>query len=230
MTRTALTHPEAMTRSTEAGAATARRAPARLGRAFWLKHLHRWHWISAALSLVGMLLFAATGITLNHAGEIEGVPRVTTRTATLPPELLAALPAVAGEEKRPLPPALRAWIAATFGVTAGDRLAEWSAEEIYLPLPRPGGDAWLSIERASGLATHEVTTRGWISYLNDLHKGRHTGPAWSWFIDLFAVACLVFCLTGLVLLHLHARARPATWPLVGLGLVAPLLLAILFIH
>jgi hypothetical protein len=47
-------------------------------RSFWLKHLHRWHWISAALSLVGMILFAATGITLNHAGEIEATPRVTT--------------------------------------------------------------------------------------------------------------------------------------------------------
>ena len=33
-----------------------------------------------------------------------------------------------------------------------------------------------------------------------------------------------------VLLQLHAGGRPSTWPLVGLGLVAPLLLALLFIH
>ena len=206
---------------------------AKATRSFWLKQLHRWHWISAALSLVGMLLFAATGITLNHAGEIEAAPRVMTRTATLPPALLAALPEpVAGEpeQKKPLPPALLPWIGQAFGVSAGDRVAEWSADEIYLALPRPGGDAWLSIDRESGLATHEVTTRGWVSYLNDLHKGRHTGLAWSWFIDLFAVACLVFCLTGLLLLQMHARVRPATWPVVGLGIVVPLVLAILFIH
>ena len=208
----------------------ARRATAVGGRGFWLKHLHRWHWISAAMSLIGMILFAATGITLNHAGDIEGRPQVTTRTATVPPDLLAALPAFSAEEKRPLPPALRDWVGAHFGISAGERPAEWSADEIYLPLPRPGGDAWLTIEREGGLATHEVTTRGWISFLNDLHKGRNTGAAWSWFIDIFAVACLVFCLTGLVLLWLHARARPSTWPLVGLGLVAPLILAILFIH
>ncbi|HCT04276.1 MAG TPA: hypothetical protein DIW86_02815, partial [Pseudomonas sp.] len=36
--------------------------------------------------------------------------------------------------------------------------------------------------------------------------------------------------TGLFLLQMHAGKRPATWPLVVLGLVAPLLLAILFIH
>lgn len=208
----------------------ARRAASMGGRGFWLKHLHRWHWISAAMSLIGMILFAATGITLNHAGEIEGSPRVMTRTATVPPDLLAGLPAFSGEDKRPLPPALRDWVGASFGISPGERAAEWSADEIYLPLPRPGGDAWLTIEREGGLATHEVTTRGWISYLNDLHKGRNTGAAWSWFIDIFAGACLVFCLTGLVLLQLHARTRPATWPLVGLGVVAPLVLAILFIH
>ncbi|RKW98339.1 hypothetical protein D9B85_13640, partial [Corynebacterium diphtheriae] len=28
----------------------------------------------------------------------------------------------------------------------------------------------------------------------------------------------------------HAGNRPSTWPLVGLGLVIPLLLALLFIH
>src|SRR3546814_7297453 len=63
-----------------------------LTRSFWLKQLHRWHWISAALSLVGMLLFAVTGITLNHAADIEASPTVTEREARLPPPLLKALP------------------------------------------------------------------------------------------------------------------------------------------
>jgi hypothetical protein len=200
-------------------------------RSFWLRHLHRWHWISAAVSLVGMLLFAATGITLNHAGRIEAAPRTTSRAATLPPALLAQLPAPSSrEDKRALPAPLRDWVAATFGITTDDRLAEWSAEEIYLALPRPGGDAWIAIDRRGGEATLEVTTRGWIAFLNDLHKGRHAGTAWRWFLDVFAVACIVFCVTGLVLLHLHAAARPLTWPLVGLGFVVPALLAILFIH
>src|SRR3546814_3285048 len=69
-----------------------------LTRSFWLKQLHRWHWISAALSLVGMLLFAVTGITLNHAADIEASPTVTEREARLPPPLLKALP-VGGAEK-----------------------------------------------------------------------------------------------------------------------------------
>jgi hypothetical protein len=199
-------------------------------RSFWLKHLHQWHWVSAALCLVGMMLFAATGITLNHAADIPATPRTATRAATMPPALLAALPQAGAGEKRPLPPAVRDWLAREMAVGAGDGPAEWSADEIYLALPRPGGDAWLSIDLGTGEVTHEATSRGWIAYLNDLHKGRHAGLAWGWFIDLFALACLVFCGTGLLLLHLHAGARPATWPVVGLGLVAPLILAVLFIH
>ena len=30
-------------------------------RAYWLKTLHQWHWISSAICLLGMLLFAVTG-------------------------------------------------------------------------------------------------------------------------------------------------------------------------
>ena len=46
-------------------------------RSFWLRQFQRWHWISAAICLIGMVLFAATGITLNHAGSLESKPVVT---------------------------------------------------------------------------------------------------------------------------------------------------------
>ncbi|WP_202804680.1 PepSY-associated TM helix domain-containing protein, partial [Novosphingobium sp. B-7] len=49
---------------------------ARKARQFWLKQLHTWHWISAAVALVGMMLFAITGITLNHAAQINAEPVV----------------------------------------------------------------------------------------------------------------------------------------------------------
>lgn len=202
---------------------------ARSPRARWLKTLHQWHWISSALCLVGMLLFSITGITLNHAGQIEAQPQRVTIEASVPPSLrpmiTGALP-----EGAALPPALRQWMAEALDLRLDTRPAEWSADEIYLNLPRPGGDAWLSIDRHSGAVLYERTDRGWIAYLNDLHKGRNTGPVWSWFIDLFAGATLVFCLSGLVLLQLHAGHRPLTWPITGLGLLIPALLALFLIH
>lgn len=176
-----------------------------------------------------MLLFSITGITLNHASRIEAKPQVVNRQLELPGELLQAL---GGREdgNAPLPRAAAQWLGEQLAVSIGRRPAEWSAAEIYLSLPGPGSDAWLSIDRETGAVEYESTRRGWVSYFNDLHKGRNAGPAWGWFLDIFAVACLVFCVTGLFLLHLHARQRRMTWPLVGLGLVVPLLIALLLIH
>lgn len=199
-------------------------------RAAFLKQLYQWHWISSALCLIGMLLFALTGITLNHAGQIESRPLVSTREATLPPELLNQLAARPAVSKEAVPDTVRAWISKQLSVDVAGRDAEWSARDVYISLPRPGGDAWMNIERSSGEISYEITDRGWIAYLNDLHKGRHTGLAWSWFLDIFAAACFIFCLSGLLLLQLHAPKRKTTWPMVSLGFIIPFLLLMLLVH
>jgi hypothetical protein len=182
------------------------------------------------MCLVGLLFFTVTGITLNHAGEIEAAPSVRETAATLPPELLAILKAAAEGKTRALPDIIADWIEKRLGAAAGGRRVEWSSNEAYVALPRPGGDAWVAVSTASGEVTYEATSRGAVSFLNDLHKGRNTGTAWRLFIDGFAVACLVFAVTGLLLLYLHAEGRPSTWPLVGFGLLLPSLLVIFFIH
>ena len=212
-------------------------------RAYWLKTLHEWHWVSSAMCLVGMLLFAITGITLNHAGQIEAKPQIVTGQAKLPAPLLVELQKAAEQAQNlastsgdkagaslPMPDSVKVWASNEFQAEIGQRGVEWSADEAYVPLPRPGGDAWLRIGLEDGEAEYESTDRGWISYFNDLHKGRHTGVAWSWFIDIFAAACLVFCITGLFILQMHAGRRPMTWPMVGLGLLLPALLALLLVH
>lgn len=216
-----------------AEAARATTAREQKNRAFWLKHLHQWHWVSAAACLIGMILFSVTGFTLNHASAIASKPEVTTTLAELPPALLEALRRGAASEddqSRPLPHEVTQWLRERMSVRAAGAKAEWSEDEVYVSLPRPGGDAWMTIDLASGEVTHELTDRGWISYFNDLHKGRNTGAAWSLFIDVFAFAALIFALSGLFLLKMHANHRPATWPMVTFGLVLPLVLAILFIH
>lgn len=199
-------------------------------RAQFMRQLRQWHWISGAVSLVSMLLFAVTGITLNHSSAIEAKPRVTTAEATLGEAAISALAAAPRTGRAPVPDGVAAAVSDAVGVDIAGREAEWSESEAYVSLPRPGGDAWVSIERDSGALTYELTDRGWISYLNDLHKGRHTGPAWSLFIDVFALATIVFSITGLLLLQMYTKGRKSTWPLVGLGLGIPVLLAVFLIH
>jgi len=199
-------------------------------RAGLLRQMVQWHWISAAICLIGMLLFAITGITLNHAGAIETKPVTVEQEGKLPADLIAVAKA-AQATKAALPDPVRVWLAKELDVKAPKgAVIEWTDDEAYVALPRPGGDGWVTFDAASGDVAVETTSRGWIAYLNDLHKGRNSGPVWSLFLDVFALGCVVFCVTGLVLLQLHSHARRITWPLVGLGLVIPLVLALLFIH
>lgn len=198
---------------------------------FWKRQARTWHWLSGAICLIGMLAFAATGITLNHARQIEASPRVETREAVLSPASLEAIaPDIAFIDSADLPVPVRRELRRVLGVDTGDAAAEWTDIDVYVSLPRPGGDAWLSIDRETGDVLYEVTTRGTVAYLNDLHKGRSTGPVWSLFLDVFAVACMIFCLSGLWLLQIHSARRGSTWPLVVAGIGAPVILLLLFVH
>ena len=194
----------------------------------WLGTLRQWHWISSALCLAGMLLFAGTGITLNHASQISAKPIIVTLEATLPEPLRVDLNRAVTEQQ--VPNAVQAWLKQQLKQSVRVSDAEWSADELYIALPRPGGDGWLSIDLDSGDLLYESTNRGWIAYLNDLHKGRHSGVVWSWFIDIFAGTCVVFSVTGLWLLLRQSKMRLSTWPITLAGLVIPLLIMLLFIH
>ncbi|MFV0922931.1 PepSY-associated TM helix domain-containing protein [Sphingomonas parapaucimobilis] len=198
-------------------------------RSWWLKQFHTWHWISAAVSLVGMMLFAITGLTLNHAASISASPKTVQKSGLLAPGLRSLL-AHPKANDAPLPPRVAEAVERAVDLDPAGRPGEWSDGEVYVAMPRPGGDAWVSIGRTSGAITSERTDRGWVSYLNDLHKGRNAGTAWFWFIDVFAVACIVFTLTGLLLLQMHARHRPSTWPLVAAGFLLPAAIAVFFLH
>lgn len=199
-------------------------------RAWWMNQFRTWHWISAALCLVTLLLFSITGFTLNHAADIGAEPVTATVEAQLPEALRAKLAAGETEDRAVLPDDLRAWLATHVGVEAGGREAEWLPGEIYLELPRPGGDAWISIDLLSGDVLFERTDRGLLALLNDLHKGRDTGKPWRLFMDVFAFATVVFSVTGLLLLKMQAARRRSTWPVVAAGLALPLILMLFFMH
>lgn len=194
--------------------------------------MHTWHWISSAVCLVGMLLFAITGITLNHAAAIESKAERVTWRGALPDALRESLAGQAATTSGAgaFPDALRDWLRMQDMWVPEAGATQWSADEIYWSRASAGADAWVNVDLATGDVEAETSDRGWIAFFNDLHKGRNTGTAWSWFIDVFAVACLLFCITGLVLLKLHAGHRAATWPIVLAGLVLPLLLIVFFLH
>lgn len=198
---------------------------------FWKKQARIWHWISGAVCLIGMILFSVTGITLNHAADIPATPKIETREMVIEgPGLEALVSEPTDGTTNSLPRETIRALRSGIGINAAGKTAEWTDFDVYVGLPRPGGDAWLAIDRETGAVEYELTTRGVVSWLNDLHKGRNTGIVWYWFIDVFSVAAIFFCLTGLWLLQIHAGKRAITWPLTLLGLVIPAVIALFFIH
>ncbi|QJR80695.1 DUF2271 domain-containing protein [Alteromonas pelagimontana] len=186
-----------------------------MSRHFW--NIKNWHWVSSAICLIGLLLFAATGITLNHAADIESEPQIASIENLVPASLLRQL-----KPSRQLPQTFYSWYKETTGMALSDSaLIQWEQNELYVASPRPGGDRWFTVALDTGEFYQEATDRGTLAYLNDLHKGRNTGPAWRWFIDIFSAACVVFSLTGLWLLKRYAKGRKSTWPLVIAGLLIP---------
>ncbi|MBU2976657.1 PepSY-associated TM helix domain-containing protein [Alteromonas sp. C1M14] len=190
----------------------------------------QWHWISAAICLAGMLMFAITGITLNHAADITVEPHVTDVEVTVPASLLTTITALP-DGNIPLPAELKQWLSKEYGINPpSSKSAEWDGVELYLSWPGPGQDHWLAIDTEVGELVYEGVDRGWIAYFNDLHKGRDTGTAWRWFIDIFSVVVIIFTVTGLQLLIKQAPHKSSTWPVTALSVLIPVLIMLVFIH
>jgi len=195
-----------------------------------LMTIRKWHWMSSALCFICMLLFSVTGITLNHAGSIESSPKTIHLEGVVPENIRAGIFLPKEQKNMEIPEAVLHWFSDNHKLKFYYIQAEVNDTELYLALPRPGGDAWLSIDAATGDFEYESTDRGWISYLNDLHKGRNTGKAWIYFMDIFAVACVIFSITGFLLLQRYADTRSSTWPLLVAGLVVPIFFMLFLIH
>jgi hypothetical protein len=196
---------------------------------FWSRQFRQWHWISSALVLALMLLFSLTGLTLNNPEWFAGEPTITSREIALSESLKQQLEAVESGES--LDTAIAARLSRETGIAisrSGPPLVEFG--EIIFDLGGPGVRSSLAIDLATGDAYYERIDNGFIARLNDLHKGRDTGVVWGLLIDITALVCIVFCVSGLGLLAINARARRWTWPVTTLGIAAPLIAYVLFVH
>jgi len=161
----------------------------------WALTLHIY--ISMAGFLL-LLLFAVTGLTLNHGDFGLSEPRVTAATVRVPAAILAS-PA-----KEPLAAHIRQLTGERGRVTS----YRADDQEIELLFAAPGRRVHARINRADGVTTIETETRGWLAVLGDLHKGRDSGRVWAWVIDVTAVLFVMTAITGIITLSsLRARRR-----------------------
>jgi uncharacterized protein len=180
--------------------------PTRLDVFTWARRLHVY--ISMGTLLL-VLFFALTGITLNHPEIAFGSQVVRTDVAGEMPERWRT---AAGTDWLAVAETLRAEHGVRGQVT--DRYEDALGGQLSFRAPGYASDLFFDLRRG----TFELVTEseGWVAVLNDLHRGRNAGAAWSWVVDLSAAFLVVVALTGLVLLMYLRKIRPA-------GLIAALL-------
>lgn len=180
------------------------RAPTRRRSLGWWV---RWaHVYVSMVGFVSLLLFAITGLTLNHASyfEGEGVPREVEGS------IQSAWLGNGEDDVDRL--AIVEDLRARHGVRGlvHDFLVD--EEEILIVFKGPGYAADATIERDGGGYILVEQARGFMAVLDDLHKGRDSGGAWSMFIDVSAILMTLTSLSGLwLLLYLRQRRGAALW-------------------
>lgn len=172
-------------------------------------------WLHIYVSLIGLatvLFFSVTGVTLNHPNWFfseEG--RRSEVTGALDPKWMrgdvAKLEVVEHLRKE-------------HGVRGAMDRFEVEDAECYVSFRGPAYEADARIRRDSGAYTLGQTSHGFVAILNDLHKGRDTGPVWSVVIDVSAVVLGVISLTGLVLLFYLKLRRVTGMIVVVVGTIA----------
>lgn len=173
-------------------------------------------------SLAVVLFFSVTGLTLNHPDWfLEGV----SRTDRAEGQVDAAWLKLDDPDPDRSVDRLRVveHLRAAHGI--GGAMVEFRVDDLecLVTFKGPGYAADAFVDRETGRYSVTQTHHGLVAVLNDLHKGRDTGPAWSLLIDVSAVAMTLISLTGLALLfYLKLRRRPGL--VVGLAGTAVALL------
>jgi hypothetical protein len=158
--------------------------------------------------LAALLFFSLTGITLNHPrlffdgvsttseaeGRVEAGWVGASGTAGDPGSAVRKLEVVEHLRREH---GLRGALAS---FTTDD-------EECVVTFKGPGYSADAFIRRGDGRYRVTEERQGVVAVLNDLHKGRDTGPVWSAVVDLSAGLTASAALTGLFLLFYVRRRR-----------------------
>jgi len=174
-------------------------------------------WLHIYISMFGLfviLFFSVTGLTLNHPdwfsekatttdgeGSLEPkwvkLPEPPPAEASSPPDFVASVAKFEVVEYLRKTHSLRGAVA---DFTADEK-------ECVVVFKGPGHSADVFIDRETGKYRLTETSHGLVAVINDLHKGRDTGPSWSIVIDVSAILMTVASLSGLILLFYIKRRR-----------------------
>lgn len=187
-----------------------RHRPLRLRIHSWLRWLHIY---TSLFSLLVVLFFAVTGITLNH-------PEMVFGTAESKTEVKGTLPAdwKKGQEVDWFK--VTEYLRKTHGVRGGVDDPRADESEGSLTFKAPGYAADCFFKQSTGEYTMTIVSHGIVAVMNDFHRGHDAGRAWAWVIDISGVLLTLVSLTGIGLLFYLKKVRtPALLTMVVGGVI-----------
>ncbi len=157
-----------------------------------------------------LFFFAATGITLNHTEWFATKQKVSQSKGTLDKKWIASKDVAKLEVVEYL---------RSTGVKGA--LSDFRVDDSQLGVSfkGPGYTADTFIDRDTGKYDLTETRMGLVAIINDLHKGRDSGKAWSLIIDVSAALMVFVSLSGLVLIFYLSKRRTSGLIALAVGAV-----------
>ncbi len=161
------------------------------------------------ISLLLMLFFGLTGITLNHPEWTFLGADTTTETVTgsLPTDLVVPAGGAEAEADGTRFLAVSQLVRERHGVSGEVTDFGVEGDEGSISYRAPGYGADLFFDTRSG--RYELTTsrQGLLGIMNELHKGRDATSAWRWIIDISGALLVIIALSGLGIQFLMRKRR-----------------------
>lgn len=160
-------------------------------------------WLSAFAFLI-LLFFSVTGLLLNHPEWFEPAKTEETTKLILPESVLKSIK----QQENPSDAILN-YVRQQQKVVGRYQSSEVMDNEVMIRLESPAGatDIWVMADTGETEITQKPAST--VSMLNDLHRGKNSGSAWSWLIDISAIVVIALSLVGYIL-FLSIKTRLVT--------------------
>jgi uncharacterized protein len=164
----------------------------------------RWlHIYVSMASLLIVLFFAVTGITLNHADWFARGDSTTEVAGYVDPQWTDTAPKDVDRNE------IVTFLRHTHGLSGALSDVRVDTDQCEIAFKGPGYAADILIDRKSGKYVLTESRLGIVAVLNDLHKGRDTGGTWRAVVDGAAGLLVLIALTGLTLIYFVHKHRSA---------------------
>lgn len=189
-------------------------------KAAWVKIIRKYsaswsRWIHIYLSmfsLVSLLFFAVTGLTLNHTEWFEDMQTTSRMEGSMTGAWVAP-----GDSSNVAKLEVVEYLRKAHHISGAVGEFAIDEEQCTISFNGPGYTADVFINRADGNYEVSETKTGIWGIMNDLHKGRDAGQGWSWLIDISAILMIIVSLSGLMMLFFLKKKRMAGLLMIVLG-------------